>query len=103
MNAYVAHQSWKRALLYSQKLLSIDPLQEHIHRAAMHCCYSMGNRPAAIRQYAVCAQILRHELDIEPMKETTRLYETILAEVMHQNPADKVANAELVSEFWTAR
>jgi DNA-binding SARP family transcriptional activator len=83
VHAYIAHKSWMLALLYSQKLLSIDPLQEHIHRVAMHCCYSMGNRPAAIRQYAICAQILRHELDIEPMKETTRLYETILAEAMH--------------------
>ena len=72
-------KAWEQALGVSHILLGIDPLQEHIHRAVMRCHYLMGNRPAAIKQYATCFQLLHQELAVEPMEETTRIYETILS------------------------
>ena len=76
---HVERQEWDRALAYGQRLLALDPLLEHIHRALMRCHYLMGNRPAALRQYHACARLLRDELDVEPMEETTRVYETMLS------------------------
>ena len=42
--------------------------------------YKKGNRAAAIRQYSLCRDILRRELQIQPMKDTIGLYHSILAE-----------------------
>jgi DNA-binding SARP family transcriptional activator len=72
-------QEWTAALAYGARLLALDPLMEHIHRAMMRCHYLSGNRPAAIRQFGFCEQLLREELDVEPMEETRRVHETILS------------------------
>lgn len=79
MFAHMATKAWAEAADYAHKLLAVDPLQEHIHRALMRCHYLLGNRPAAMRQYTNCVQLLRRELDVEPMEETRRVYETITA------------------------
>jgi len=79
LRSHMEHKAWEQALGISRILLGIDPLQEHIHRAVMRCHYLMGNRPAALKQYAACLQLLRQELCVEPMEETTRIYETILS------------------------
>jgi len=79
LEAHMAHKQWPRALEFGGRLLAIDPLMEHVHRAVMRCHYFMGNRPAAVRQYAACVQLLRSELGVDPMEETTRIHETIIA------------------------
>jgi DNA-binding SARP family transcriptional activator len=72
-------QDWAKAIGHGRRLLELDPLQEHVHRALMRCYVSLGNRPAALRQYAACAKLLRDELQIEPMDETRQVYEAIVA------------------------
>lgn len=79
LQAHMHRKEWDSAIEYAQRLLAMDPLQEHIHRALMRCHYLVGNRPAAVRQYAGCVQLLRRELGVEPMEETTHIYETIMA------------------------
>jgi DNA-binding SARP family transcriptional activator len=91
--AHMARKSWEIALRYSQKALAFDPLQEHIHRVVMRCHYLSGNRPAAVKHYAACAQLLRQELGVEPMEETTRIYETMLS-VTPRAPQAEYARAE---------
>jgi hypothetical protein len=48
-----------------------------MHRYLMRCHLAMGNRPGALLQYEECAALLRRELDIEPMSETTALHDAI--------------------------
>lgn len=79
LRASMARQAWTAALRHGRRLLELDPLMEHVHRAVMRCHYHNGNRPLAMRQYALCEQLLREELGIEPMDETRRIQETILA------------------------
>jgi DNA-binding SARP family transcriptional activator len=69
----MGRKSWASALAIAQKMLNVDPLQEHVHRAMMRCHYLMGNRPGAVRQFTACVQLLRRELGVEPMEETTRV------------------------------
>jgi hypothetical protein len=38
-----------------------------------------GDRPAALRQYEACVQVLEEELGVEPSPETTELYQRIYA------------------------
>lgn len=79
LDAAMARQDWSGGLRHGRALLALDPLMEHVHRAVMRCHFHKGDRALAIRQYALCEQLLREELDVEPMDETRRIQETILA------------------------
>ena len=68
---------WPAALQYGERLLSSDPLLEHVHRSLMKCHYYMGNRASALRQYTLCERVLRDELDVDPMRATVVLAERI--------------------------
>jgi DNA-binding SARP family transcriptional activator len=85
---HMAQQRWDHALVCGRRLLEIDPLLEHIHRALMQCHLVRGNRPAALRQYAVCATVLRRDLRVEPMEETRLAYEAIRSVTTSQIPAE---------------
>jgi DNA-binding SARP family transcriptional activator len=69
--------AWDQAIAAAQRLLASDPILEHVHRAVMRCYFVQGNRPAALRQFALCVRTLRTELDVEPMEETTAVFEEI--------------------------
>ncbi len=87
MTYYREREEWLEAIDCGRQLLREDPLREHVHRAIMECHVSMGNRPSALRQYGTCVRILREELDIRPMEETVRLYESVRAfEPMEDDP-----------------
>lgn len=79
MESNMARGYWANALAMGQRILTLDPFMEHIQRAVMRCHFSLGNRPAAVKQYALCAKLLRQELDVEPMEETRQVLETIVA------------------------
>lgn len=77
LHYYREREEWLAAISWAHQILRHDPLREHVHRALMRCHHAMGDRPSALRQYATCTQVLRDELDIEPMEETRDLYEQI--------------------------
>ncbi len=87
MRHYATQANWASATLYAQQLLSFDALREHIHRDLMRFYYHAGNRPAALGQYEKCAVLLRNELGIEPMRETTELRDAIRSEGGLPRPA----------------
>ena len=60
------------------RLLALDPLQEHAHRALMRLYARQGRRSAALRQYQVCVDLMRRELRTEPDTETKELYLELL-------------------------
>jgi DNA-binding SARP family transcriptional activator len=62
------------------RLLTLDPLQEAVHRTLMRCYADLGRRPAALRQYQHCVTALGRELGVEPEAETKTLYRQILRE-----------------------
>lgn len=78
MNAEMARKAWTSALGKAQQLLQIDPLLENVHRCIMRCHFHTGNRSLALRQYALCEQLLDEELGVAPADETRRIQETIL-------------------------
>ena len=66
-------------VMWCQKVISIDNCWEEAYRLLMRGHMVNGNRPLAIRAYRQCRQILDDELGLEPMAETTGLYEQILS------------------------
>ncbi len=65
-------------------LLTIDPLNEEIHRALMRLFAEASNRRMAIKQYETCRQVLQAELGLEPEADTRRLLEEIRANTSDQ-------------------
>ncbi len=76
-HALRARSEYDRAIAVAQRVLEIDPANEHAHQHLMFCHVAAGNRPAALRQYELCVRALRDELDTEPLTETTALYQWI--------------------------
>jgi len=62
---------------YTTRLLALDPWREDAHRQLMLLLARNGQRGAALAQYVTCRRILAGELGIEPLPETTALYERI--------------------------
>ena len=60
-----------------QLILSRDRCREDIHRRVMQCYSRLGQSPLALRQYQICAEALRVELEVAPTPETTQLFERI--------------------------
>lgn len=58
-----------------QKILAEDDCREDAHRRLMRCYFHQSQPYLALRQYHLCKEILKNELDILPTSETTDLYE----------------------------
>jgi len=95
-DALAAAGDLDRAVEYTSRLVSHDPLQEHAHRQLMRLYHQSGNRNAALRQYQVCKETLWHELGAEPEPETTALYQLIL---QTDGTADRVIPLDARSRY----
>ncbi len=71
------NQNHTDAIRFGKRLLQVDPLRESSHRLLMESYYLSGDRAAALQQFEQCQQLLRDELDAEPMPETVMLYRQI--------------------------
>jgi DNA-binding SARP family transcriptional activator len=74
----IGQDATEPAIQTALRILSMDPLQEAVHRTLMRLFVSQGRRPAALRQYQQCAGWLARELGTEPDAATRELYRTIL-------------------------
>ncbi len=74
---HAAKGDLKSAIDYSRRWLSLDPLDEKVHRRLIQLYAWDGQRAAALRQYRECVRILDQELGVAPLEETTRLYQTV--------------------------
>ncbi|MHA1565245.1 MAG: BTAD domain-containing putative transcriptional regulator [Alphaproteobacteria bacterium] len=85
-------------LLFTAKLLKVDPLREDVHRVAMRLHQLSGHWNEALRQYQECKSVLATELGVAPQYETVALYEEILAQ---RERADRQTEA-LQRDSWPA-
>jgi DNA-binding SARP family transcriptional activator len=60
-------------------VLRQDATREIVHRRLMRLYAEMGTPDQAVRQFHLCEDILRRELDLAPQPETVSLYDDILA------------------------
>ncbi len=76
---YASCGRYAEAVSVYRSILVDDPCREGVHRMLMTHLIRLGHLDSALAQYHHCARILAEELDVEPMSETRRLYEKILA------------------------
>jgi TolB-like protein/Tfp pilus assembly protein PilF len=67
------------AIATAQHLLSLDPLNEAGHRALMRLYAADARQDLALRQYEICRDRLRRELNVAPEPATEALQREILA------------------------
>ena len=81
MTRLLAHQRQQgdveAAIQSAVALLTLDPLQEGIHRALMRLYAEQGRHATALKQYQICVDVLARELRTEPEVETRQLYEAL--------------------------
>ena len=65
------------ALRLARALVDLDPLSEDAHRRLMRLLYLAGDRPAALKAYHRCRDVLARELGVEPLPETRDLAQLI--------------------------
>lgn len=76
---YASSRQYSQAIHHTQRLLTLEPLRENIHRLLMSLFARSGQRARALVQYEACVQVLAEELDTEPGPETTDLFHRIEA------------------------
>ena len=70
-----------------REVLQHDPTREDVHRWLMLLYASAGKRDQAVRQFHVCEEALRRELDLAPAAATQALHNEILDEPFEVEPA----------------
>ncbi|MFZ0545576.1 MAG: tetratricopeptide repeat protein [Candidatus Promineifilaceae bacterium] len=77
MIGYEEAGRYQQTLNTALLLLDQDPLQESANRAAMRNYARIGQRNTALEHFQHFREIIRQELDVEPMPETAKLAEEI--------------------------
>lgn len=74
----IANEDSDGALAASTKLVSLEPLNEAAHRTVMELHAKRSAYAEALRQYRVCRDVLRRELDVAPEPATEQLYRDLM-------------------------
>src|SRR5262249_26001097 len=77
---------------------SLDPLQEHVHRALMRLYAAQGRYDAALSQYERCRQELLQQLGVRPDSETEELARAIKLR-RRASPAKSLASSARDAEL----
>jgi TolB-like protein/Tfp pilus assembly protein PilF len=62
-----------KAIAVAGRLASLDPFREDAHRLLMEALAAGGRRGDALKQHALCVDILRRDLGVAPEPQTARL------------------------------
>jgi DNA-binding SARP family transcriptional activator len=76
---HTARGEYAAGIDYTTRLLALEPWREEAHRQLMILLARSDQRSAALAQYELCCRILAAELGVEPLPETTTLYERLKA------------------------
>ncbi len=80
IDSYLSRGEFRLGIQYARRLVAIDPLSEHAHRALIHLYSLSGRRDLALAEYEQMRETLHRELGVEPLEETRELYENVLTE-----------------------
>lgn len=95
---YLDIQDYHAAVLVTQRLLAIEPWQERAHRQLMIGLAGSGRINEALAQYATCCRVLTDELGLEPMAETTALYQQIRSGAYDKVTSDRVTSDKVTTD-----
>jgi DNA-binding SARP family transcriptional activator len=65
------------ALVFANKYLQFDAVNEEVHQMIMRCYASMGNVRMVVKQYQKLSSLLEKELGSQPSPQTVSLYDLL--------------------------
>lgn len=74
---HLEREEYAAGIDYAHRLLTLEPWREETHRHVMILFARSRQRSAALAQYETCRRVLADELGVEPMAETTALYQRL--------------------------
>jgi DNA-binding SARP family transcriptional activator len=74
---YFSQEQYAACITLCQLILTRDLCREDANCRLMQCYSRLGQGPLALRQYQICMEALRTELEVDPTPETTQLYNCI--------------------------
>jgi DNA-binding SARP family transcriptional activator/Tfp pilus assembly protein PilF len=89
VQCYATSGNIESAIMYAQKWLALDRLNESAHRLLMQLYAWNDQQSAALHQYRECVQELDRELGVGPLEATTRLYQAIKEHQISPSPVTK--------------
>lgn len=75
---YLHSASYEDAAYWTMAILRENRCDELAHRFLIQIYAAQGRRSEALQQYQRCLRILHEELNVQPLPETTRLYQALL-------------------------
>jgi DNA-binding SARP family transcriptional activator len=75
--SYFGQEQFAACISMCQILLSYDNCREDVHCRLMRCYSRQGLDHLALRQFQICKDALRKELEVTPSAPTTQLFEQI--------------------------
>ncbi|MEA2602426.1 MAG: hypothetical protein QOF89_3418 [Acidobacteriota bacterium] len=82
IESYRRRGEYRFGVHYARRLVAIEPLSEEAHRDLMRLFALSGQRSRALAHYEGLTRLLRNELGVEPLEETRKLHDSILAEAL---------------------
>jgi DNA-binding SARP family transcriptional activator/predicted ATPase len=82
VEACIRRSAWSSGIAAGRQLLAREPWLENAHRQLMLMLARSGQPRAAIAQYLECRRALRDELGVQPVRETTALFNRLRAAVV---------------------
>ena len=76
---YIDLKDFASCLAMCTKMLAIDPCREEAHKRLMRSYNCQGQPYLALRQFHMCEEALKTELDLGPSESTIKLYQQIRA------------------------
>jgi DNA-binding SARP family transcriptional activator/TolB-like protein len=92
-DAEAAAGDFDAAVATAARLVALDELREDGHRLLIRLLATAGRRGEALRQFEVCAGILRRELDISPDPDTLALVRRIRSGAVHDDRGTTNSNS----------
>src|SRR5262245_6344109 len=99
LHRLAASQSGDIAISTAQRLLQLEPAHEETHRLIMKLYAAAGQRAQALRQYQLCRDALKRELQATPDADTERLYRRIQDETPIAPPPATTSSSAHVTSF----
>jgi DNA-binding SARP family transcriptional activator len=75
---YLAEEHYDEAARWARCVLEENRCDETAYRQLMRAYAGQGRRSEALRQYQRCEHVLGEELGVQPMPETTAVFQAIL-------------------------
>jgi DNA-binding SARP family transcriptional activator len=87
-SAFERQGAFSQAIDRLYAILQLDPAREDVHRRLMRIYAQTGARDEAVRQFHICRDTLKRELDMSPDRQTEALYRDVVADRLpKRNPS----------------